>query len=321
MKTLGQAIVSFLAFRQDRKAPKTRKKHEWLAGCLRTLHGRPLQEITAPELLKLLRSIEERGKRETATRVAIFAAQVYRHSIREGWCTLNPAGDLKGGLETPIVTSRPGYTDPEQVGHLMRLVDAEGYGTQTVQNALRLLVRTAVRPGELRHGLWEEIDLTKAEWLIPAPRMKMKRPHLVPLSRQAVEILWRQWEITGTDDMVFPGLRPHRPISDAAMNMALRALEIPPTEHCPHGCRVTFSTLLNELGVDHELIELQLSHVKADKVRAVYDRSQRVPERRALMQRWSDYLDELKTKAPREEAPPVRVASVDSDWLEWEDPK
>ena len=320
MKTFGQAITAFLAFRADRKAPKTKLKHQWLAGCLRTLHSRPLADLTAPDLLKLLRQIEARGKRETATRVAIFTAQVYRHAIREGWCTLNPAGDLKGGLETPIVTSRPGYTDPEQVGRLMRLVDEDGYGTQTVQNALRLLMRTALRPGELRHGLWAEIDLTKAEWLIPTARMKMKRPHLIPLSRQALDVLLSQWEISGIgDELIFPGLRPHRPISDAAMNMALRALQIPPAEHVPHGCRVTFSTLLNELGVDHELIELQLSHVKADKVRAVYDRSQRVPERRVLMQRYSDYLDELKTRAPREE-PLLKPAAPQSDWLEWEEP-
>ena len=125
MKTFGQAITAFLAFRADRKAPKTKLKHQWLAGCLRTLHSRPLADLTAPDLLKLLRQIEARGKRETATRVAIFTAQVYRHAIREGWCTLNPAGDLKGGLETPIVTNRVGYTDPEQVGRLMRLVDVD----------------------------------------------------------------------------------------------------------------------------------------------------------------------------------------------------
>jgi integrase len=292
--TFGAAGADFLKFRAGKKAAKTITKHTWLLGVLRPLWTRPLDEIDAPALLKVLRTLEGKGKNETANRAGMFAAAIFRHAVREGWCKDNPARDLRGGLEGAKVEHHPAIVDPVEFGNLMKLVDMPGYSHRTVYNGLRLLARTALRPGELRHTLWTDIDLTKGEWVIPAERMKMKRPHLVPLSRQVIEILWDQWEESGTGTFVLPGMRLGRPISDAAMGVALRNMFVTQAAHVPHGFRSSFSTILNERGHDSALIELQLSHRKRDRIAGIYDRSERVPERRALMQSWADLIDTLK---------------------------
>lgn len=292
--TFGAAGADFVSFRKAHKADRTASKHAWLLGVLRALHGRPLAEIKAPEVMKALRALEAAGQSETARRAGQFCARVFRHAVREGWCEHNPATDLRGGLEGVVVTSHAGVTEPVAFGRLMRLVDTPGCSHPTIYNALRLLARTALRPGELRRGLWAEIDMDKAEWRIPEGRMKMRRPHLVPLSTQAIDILWSQWEVSGEGDFIFPGLRTGRPISDAAMGIALKNTFTTPDVHVPHGFRVSFSSILNEMGEDSAVIELQLSHAKADKIAGIYDRSQRVPDRRALMQKWGDLIDSLK---------------------------
>jgi integrase len=181
----------------------------------------------------------------------------------------------------------------------MRYVDADHIGFANVRHGLQLLARTFVRPGELRQALWSEFDLDKAEWKIPAERMKMRRPHLVPLSKQAVAILRAQFEITGKGPLVFPGLRSGRPMSDATMGDALKTMFFDSDEHVPHGFRVSASTLLNERGFDSALIELQLSHAKRDKIAGIYDRSQRAAERKVMMQAWSDCIEELKKTAKK----------------------
>jgi integrase len=295
--TFGAAGADFLRFRESRKAPKTALKHQWLLGVLRPLWDRPLGEIKAPELMAVLRQLEAHGKNETAGRAGMFAHAIFRHAIREGWCENNPARDLRGGLEGVKVEHHPAIVDPEEFGRLMKLVDQPGYSHRTVYNALRLLARTALRPGELRHSLWSDISLEKAEWVIPAERMKMRRPHLVPLSTQVIEILWDQWGESGQGPFVFPGVRPGRVLSDAGMNVALKNMFIQPSAHVPHGFRSSFSTLLNERGQDAALIELQLSHRKRDRIAGIYDRSERVTERRVLMQAWADLIDELKKVA------------------------
>ena len=296
--TFGQAGKDFLTFRASKKATRTAGKHEWLLNTLQPLHSRPLVDIKAPDVMAVLEALETAGKAETARRAGQFCGRVFRHAIRKGWCEINPATDLRGGLEGVTVTSHAGYTDPEKFGRLMLLVDMPGYSHATVYNALRLLARTALRPGELRQGVWSEIDWDKAEWRIPASRMKMRREHLVPLSTQALEIL-RDQQMTdlGPSDFIFPGLRPRRPISDAAMGVSLKNMFISPSEHVPHGFRVSFSSLLNEAGHDSAVVELQLSHAKADKIAGIYDRSQRVPDRRKLMQTWADMIDAMKRKA------------------------
>jgi len=292
--TFGAAGAAFLRFRAKVKAERTASKHAWLLGVLRPLWDRRLADIKAPEVLAVLRRLETTGKAETARRAGQFTARVFRYAIGEGWCENNPARDLRGNLEGVQVTSHAGITDPVEFGRLMLLVDAPGYSHRTVYNGLRLLARTALRPGELRRGLWSEIDREKAEWRIPAERMKMRRAHLVPLSRQALEILEDQYDVSGSSPYIFPGVRAGRPLSDAAMGIALKNMFIQPDVHVPHGFRVSYSSMLNELGEDPAVIELQLSHAKRDKIAGIYDRSQRVPDRRKLMQTWADYIDELK---------------------------
>jgi integrase len=194
--------------------------------------------------------------------------------------------------------SHAGITDPLKCGELMVWVDADrtDLGFANVRHGMQLLARTFVRPGELRAAEWSEIDLDKAEWKIPAERMTTKGPHLVPLSTQAVAILRKHHDITGHGPLVFPGVRSGRPMSDAAMGLALKVMFFDSSRRVPHGFRISASTLLNEKGFDSALIELQLSHAKRNKVARVYDRSQRVPERRTMMQAWSDYIDELKAQ-------------------------
>lgn len=297
--TFGQAGAAFLAFRKKNKSQRTIDKHAWLLGVLRALWSRPLADITAPDVLAVLRSLESRGNNETARRAGQFAGRVFRYSIGEGWCRYNPAGDLRGNLEGVQTVSHAGITDPLQFGRLIKMIDQPGYSHASVYNGLRLIARTAVRPGELRGARWSEIDRDKAEWRIPAERMKMRRPHLVPLSRQALEILEDQFDSSGDGPLVFPGMRAGRPMSDAAMNISLKqTMFISPKDHTVHGFRSSFSTLMNELGeFDPAVIELQLSHAKRDKIAGIYDRSQRVPDRVKLMQRWADYIDQMREKA------------------------
>lgn len=295
--TFGAAGAAFLQFRRKTKADKTYEKHAWLLGVLRPLWDRPLDEIKAPELLTVLRRLERTGKREAATRAGQFAARIFRYAIGEGWTENNPARDLRGNLEPVQAEHHPAITDPVEFGKLMSLIDAPGYSHPTVYNALRMLPRTALRPGELRNALWAWVDREKAELVIPGPHMKMRRPHLVPLSTQVVAILEDQWDVSGSQQFIFPGVRPGRPMSDAAMNMALKAMFVSPDHHVPHGFRSSFSSILNERGEDERLIELQLAHAKKDKIAGIYDRSQRVPDRRVLMQKWCDLIEELKEKS------------------------
>jgi integrase len=295
--TFAKVGREFLAL-DDTKAARTADKHEWLFGLLAPLHKKLVTGITAPDIVKVLRGLEAAGKREAAHRCGQFAGRVFRYAIQSGYCTVNPAGDLRGALKPVKTKSHAGITDPLRFGELMVWVDAPrtDLGFVNVRHGLQLLARTFVRPGELRAAEWSEFDLDGAEWKIPAPRMKMKRPHLVPLSTQAVAILRKQHELTGHGPLVFPGVRSGRPMSDATMGLALKVMLIESDRHVPHGFRVSASTLLNEKGFDSALIELQLSHAKRDKIAGIYDRSQRVPERKAMMQAWSDYIDELKKR-------------------------
>ena len=293
--TFKVAAESFLA-KDDSLAQRTRDKHAWLLSLLVPLHKRPLATIKAPDVLRVLEGIAATGKREAARRCGQFIGRVFRHAINRGWYDkANPAINLRGELPPVKTESHAGVRHPANFGLLMRVIDGAGeaLGYVNVRHGLQLLARTALRPGELRQGLWSEINFDKAEWLIPAGRMKMKRPHLVPLSTQAIAILRAQREVSGGGPLIFPGVRSGRPMSDAAMGLALKKI-LPSSDAVPHGFRVSFSTILNDRGTDSALVELQLSHAKRDKVAGVYDRSERVPERRKLMQDWSDLIDELK---------------------------
>jgi len=264
--------------------------------------ARPIAQIDPPELLKVLRRIEERGVVETAHRALENCGQIFRYAVATGRAVSNPARDLKDALRKPVVQHFPAITSPARFGDLLRACD--GYrGTHVVRTALKLAPMVLLRPGELRHARWEEIDLKAALWTVPAARMKRKKvgklhgaPHLVPLSTQAVEALTELQPLTGRSAYVFPGERSHeRPMSDAAINAAFRAMGFGQDEVTGHGFRATARTIMVEhLGVEEAVIEAQLAHAVKDSLGRAYNRTEFRVERTAMMQRWADYLDELR---------------------------
>lgn len=261
------------------------------------LGNRPIAEIEAPELLANLQRIERRGAIETAHRAMQNAGQVFRYAIATGRAKRNPATDLVGALSPVVKTSFPTITDPAKIAELLRAID--GYqGTLETRCALRLAPLVFVRPGELRQAEWREIDLDNAVWVIPAERMKMREKHVVPLSRQAVEILRELHPLTGNGNYVFPGARSNkRPMSENTVNAALRRLGYDKDTMTGHGFRHMASTLLNEQGWNRDAIERQMAHAERNSIRATYNYAEYMPERIKMMQAWADYLDGLKAGA------------------------
>ena len=256
--------------------------------------GRPVAGITAQELLAVLRRIEARGRHETAHRVRALAGRVLRYAVATGRAPHDVAADLKDALAPVKSKNFASVTDPRRVGELMRAIN--GYsGHPVTALALKLAPLVFVRPGELRAAGWSEFDPENAEWRIPAARMKMGEPHIVPLSRQALAILRELQPLARGGRYLFPSLRTRdRPMSDNTINAALRRLGYTSEEQTGHGFRSMASTLLNEQGFPPDVIELQLAHAERNKVRAAYNKAQRLPERRKMMQAWADYLDGLR---------------------------
>ncbi len=262
------------------------------------LGSRPIAEIAAPEMLEVLRRIEATGAVESAHRTRNYCSQIFRYAIATGRAERNPAQDLLGTLTPTTPKHLAAVTDPNKVGELLRAID--GYsGTLAVKCALRLAPLVFVRPGELRAAEWAEIDLEAGEWNIPGERMKMGQPHLVPLSRQAVEILREIQPLTGNGRFVFPSARTKgRPMSDNAILAAMRRMGIGKDEMTGHGFRAMARTILDEvLGVRPDFIEHQLAHAVRDPNGRAYNRTAHRAERHAMMQKWADYLDSLKAGA------------------------
>ena len=255
---------------------------------------RPVDEVAAPEILAILRRIEGRGTITTAHKVRSYISQTMKYAIACGHALANPARDLSGALAP--VKSRPmaAITEPKAVGALMRAID--GYeGSGVVRCALKLSALTFLRPGEIRCGLWSGIDFSAAEWRLGAEEMKMKRPHIVPLSRQALEVLRQLHGFSGQGKYLFPSIRTlARPMSDMTIGAALRALGYSGDVMTPHGFRAMANSLLAEQGWSVDAIERQLAHAERNKVRAAYHRSEHLDERRRMMQAWADYLDALR---------------------------
>ncbi|PTQ82080.1 integrase [Nitrosospira multiformis] len=258
--------------------------------------ARPIGEITAPELLAMLRRVESRGALDTAHRVHQNCGQVFRYAIATGRAQRDPSTDLRGALPPPNRQHYPTITDPKAIGELLRAID--GYsGTYSTRYALRLAPMLFVRPSELRKAEWCEFNLDKAEWRIPAKRMKMNALHIVPLSTQAVAILRELYCISGAGKYVFPSARTTtKPMSDNTINAALHRLGYK-GEFVGHGFRHMASTLLNEQGWNRDAIERQLAHAERDGVRAAYNYAEYLPERKRMMQHWADYLDKLEAGA------------------------
>jgi integrase len=247
-------------------------------------------------VLKLLHRIEGRGAHDTAHRALQNCGQVFRYGVVTGRLPSDPCRDLKGALRPLKHEHFASITEPAAVGELLRAID--GFkGTFVVQCALRLAPMFFVRPGELRKAKWDEVDLNKSEWRYLVT--KTKTEHLVPLASQAVDLLRELKELTGTREHVFPGRDPQKPMSEAAINAALRRMGYDTkTEITGHGFRAMARTILHEeLHFAPELIEHQLAHRVPDNLGAAYNRTKFIKQRREMMQKWADYLYKLKTGA------------------------
>jgi len=265
----------------------------------------PIANVTAPMLLSVLRRIEDRGAIETAHRIKQMCGQVFRYAVATGRAERDPSADLRGALPPPPSKSMATITDPKEVAALLRAI--RGYKGEVVTRcALRLAPLTFVRPGELRHAEWADIDLDQAEWKIPPEKRKLKKAlkaipqnfHFVPLSRQALAVLRELQPLTGQGRYVFPSLRTdERPMSENTVNAALRRMGYAKDEMTGHGFRAMASTLLHEQGWPSDVIERQLAHKERNSVKAAYNYAQHIPERRKMMQAWADYLEALEKGA------------------------
>jgi integrase len=257
--------------------------------------ARTLADIEAPEILAVLRRIEQRGANELAHNVKRTIGQVFRFAIATGRASRNPVPDLQGALKPVVVEHYAAITDPVKIGELLRAVD--GYtGELATRCAFRLSFLVMLRPGEVRKAEWQEINTERKEWRIPAHKMKMREEHIIPLSQQAIEIFEEIRPLTGHGRYVFPSVRTlERPMSENTITGALRRLGYTGNEMTAHGFRAMASTRLNEAHLFHaDAIERQLAHGERDSVRAAYHRAQYLPERVKMMQWWADYLDALK---------------------------
>jgi integrase len=261
------------------------------------LGPRAIAEIKAPEVLAMLRRVEGRGALDTAHRVHQNCGQVFRYAVATGRAERDVSADLKGALPPARHTHFASVTEPSEVASLLRALDAF-QGTFIVQCALRLAPLLFVRPGELRMARWEQFDLDKAQWCYTVS--KTKTEHLVPLSCQAVGILRELQALTGQRDYVFPGRDVKKPMSGAAINAALRRMGFDTkTEITGHGFRAMARTILHErLRFPSEVIEHQLAHKVPDALGTAYNRTKFIDDRVVMMQRWADYLDELKVDGP-----------------------
>lgn len=294
-----EAVARTWMARQD-VAEVTANKNRWIMETFLfpEIGSHPIAEITPRILLDALRKIEDTGKLDTASRAKIKAGQVFRYALLEGKVENDPTASLRGALKPPKPKHHSAVTDPSRIGELLRAID--GFSGQFVTlAALKLAPLVFVRPGELRKAKWPEFDLDGAIWRIPGERMKMKAPHVVPLSTQAVTVLRELLPLTGTDGYLFPSVRTSmRPMSENTINAALRRLGYGKDEMTGHGFRSMAASRLNEMGWNADAIERQLAHAESNKVRAAYTHAaQYLEERTRMMQAWADYLDGLRNGA------------------------
>lgn len=256
------------------------------------LGGRPIAKIDAPELLKAIEVIENRGAHELAHRVLQVAGQVFRYGIITSRCSRDPSADLKGAL-TPVQKTHQAAVKPEEMGDLIQAINRyDQVGTLQTKLGLQLLCLTFVRTSELIGAVWDEIDWSNALWTIPAARMKMKTDHHVPLARQTIAIMEQVRAIAGESRYLFPGVNPRKTMSNNTMLFALYRLGYK-GKMTGHGFRAVASTILNEQGYRADVIERQLAHIERNAVRAAYNRAEYLPERRNMMQDWADFVEKL----------------------------
>ena len=277
----------------------TLSKIRWLlAKAYPRIGSRPVAKITPQETLAVLRSIEATGRYESARRMRSVLGRVFRYAIATTRAEMDPSRDLRGALTVPKAKHLAAITTPKGAGELMRAI--EGYtGHAITLFGLRLSAHLFVRPGELRQAEWSEFDFDRSVWNIPEQKMKMRRPHRVPLSTQVIALFEQLWELTGTGRYCFPSFRsPLRPMSENTVNAALRALGFSQEEMTAHGFRAMAATLLNETGkFNPDAIERQLAHMETNAIRRAYTRGEYWDERVRMMQYWSDQLDEMRDGA------------------------
>ncbi|MDV3468993.1 integrase arm-type DNA-binding domain-containing protein [Stenotrophomonas sp. C3(2023)] len=259
--------------------------------------SRPVSELLAPDFLRVARRIEERGAIESAHRIMQNCGQIMRYAIATGRADRNPVADLRGALAPAPERNHAAIVEPYAFGGLLRALHSYT-GTMVVASALKLAPLVFVRPGELRQAEWSEVDLDAGLWSIPASRMKMRQAHVVPLAKQAVAILRDLHQLTGRDTYVFPCRgKKGRPMSEVAVLAALRTMGFDKDTATGHGFRATARTLLDEaLGFRPDIIEHQLAHAVKDPNGRAYNRTSHLGERTRMMQKWADYLDDLRNQ-------------------------
>jgi integrase len=291
------------------KAHRTIEKNRWLLTDLASrLTDRPVAEITSAEILDVLLRIEKSGRRESARRLRAAISSVFRLAIVTLRAESDPTFPLRGALLAPKVVHRAAIVDEVSLGGLLRAID-EYDGWPTITAALKFAALTFARPGEIRGARRGEFDLGKAVWQIPAERTKMRRPHGVPLSRQAVAVVEGIWTLSDHGDLVFPSIRSNRrPLSENAFNAALRRMGYTKDEMTAHGFRSTASTILNEHGFNPDVIEAALGHQDTNAIRRAYNRATYWPERVKMLQAWADMLDDFRGQIAEPSSEPVRLS-------------
>lgn len=295
--TFGAIAEEYIArLEQQKKAPITVSKNRWLLLDLAaSLKDRPVARITPAEILTLLRGVEGSGRRETARRLRSTISGVFRLAVATLRAENDPTYALRGALVPPVVTHRAAITDEGRFGALIQAVQ-DYQGAPIVRHAVLFMAYTMTRPGEVRFMRKSEVVFPRALWKIPAERMKMRRPHEVPLSRQALAILQEVWG--WGEELVFPSvLSRRRALSENTFNTALRRLGYAKEEMTAHGFRSSASTILNERGFNPDWIEAALAHQDEDETRRSYNRSTYLKERVGMMQSWSDIVDDLQLTA------------------------
>lgn len=291
-----QAQAYFEKTQKEGRAASTLDKTQWLLDLAVADFGRkPMSEITSPMVLRCLRKVEAKGNYETAKRLRAKISAVFRYAVATGSATTDPTYALKDALIRPQPKPRAAITDANVLGDLMRAID-RFHGQAVTRIALQLLALLTPRPGELRNAKWEEIDFETAIWSIPAERMKMRRPHRVPLPTQALKLLRELKALTGATEYLLPSLiSTKRVMSENTLNTALRRIGFGKDEMTSHGFRASFSTLANESGLwNPDAIERALAHLESNEVRRAYARGEHWDERVRMAAWWAGFLDELR---------------------------
>jgi integrase len=297
----SQAKAYFDKTKKEGRAEATLSKTEWLLDmAIAEFGSKPMSEITSPMVLRCLRKIEAKGNYETAKRLRAKISAVFRYAVANGTATTDPTYALKDALIRPTAKPRAAITDPKELGGLMRAIETF-HGQTVTRLALQLLALLVPRPGELRKAKWAEFDLEAAVWSIPAERMKMRRPHRVPLPKQSIAYLTELKALTGSGDFVLPSLvSSTRIMSENTLNTALRRMGFGADEMTSHGFRATFSTLANESGLwNPDAIERALAHVEGNDVRRAYARGEHWDERVRLADWWAGFLEQVRTDFDR----------------------